>query len=125
MDFKKLLAYQKAFNLLKAKDYPRAVPKFQNFLSKYPHGHYAANAHFWLGEVYLLQGQPDLAQTEYRKIITDFPNSDKLSMAQLKLGFAYQDQGNKAKARAQYQKVIKLYPHTPAANLAQQKLNRP
>lgn len=116
-------AYQKAFALLKAKDYPRAVPKLQNFLSKYPNGKYAANAHFWLGEIYLLQGQPDLAIAEYHKVISDFAKSDKVPMAQLKLAFAYQDQGGTAKARAQYQKVLKLYPNTTVAKLAEQKLS--
>lgn len=116
-------AYQKAFALLKAKDYPRAIPKLQNFLSKYPNGKYAANAHFWLGEIYLLQGQPDLAITEYHTVLSNFPKSDKVSMAQLKLGFAYQDQGGTAKARAQYQKVLKLYPNTAVSKLAEQKLS--
>jgi tetratricopeptide (TPR) repeat protein len=117
------LAYQKALGLLKAKDYPRVTPSLQNLLSKYPHGKNAANAHFWLGEIYLLQGQPDTALSEYRKVLTNFPTSDKVPMAQLKTGFAYQDQGGTAKARAQYQKVIKLYPGSNTAKLAMQKLS--
>ena len=116
--------YEKAFNYLKAKDQVRAVPAFQNFLSKYPNGLFAPNAHFWLGEIYLLQGQPDMAATEYRKVVNDFPQSDKVQMAQLKLAFAYRDQGNKAKARVQFQKVIKLYPKSTTAKLAAQQLDQ-
>lgn len=114
--------YQKALALLKARDYPRAIPKLRNFLSNYPTGAHASYAHFWLGEIHLLQNQPDVAVAEYRKILVDFPKSDKVPMAQLKLGFAYQDQGGIAKARAQYQKVIKNYPGTAVAKLATQKL---
>ena len=116
------MEYQKALALLKARDYPRAIPKLRNFLSKYPTGEHAPYAHFWIAEIHLLQNQPDTAIAEYRKILVDFPKSDKVPMAQLKLGFAYQDQGGVAKARAQYQKVIKTYPGTPVAKLATQKL---
>ena len=115
-------AYQKAFTLLKKKDYVRALPAFQNLLSKYPHGSFAPNAYFWMAEICLVQGQPDDAATNYRKVITDFPSSDKVQMAQLKLGFAYRDSGNAAKSRAQFQKVIKLYPNTQAGKLAAKQL---
>jgi len=72
--------------------------------------------------VYLLQGQPDLAVTNYRKVILDFAQSDKVQMAQLKLGFAYRDAGSLPKARVQWQKVVRLYPGTTAAKLATQQL---
>lgn len=117
-------AYQNAFNLLKKKDYVRAVPAFQNFVSKYSDSQYVANAHFWLGEIYLLQGQPDSAVTEYRKVISDYPKSDKVQMAKLKLGFAYNDQGNVSKAREQFRKVKKDYPRSTAATMADEQLKQ-
>ncbi len=117
-------AYQKAFLLLKKKDYVRAIPAFQNFLAKYSCGPYVANGYFWLAELHLLQGQPDSAVNEYKKVINDFAGSDKVPMAAVKLGFAYAEQGNKAKARTQFQQVMKKYPNTKVANLAKTQLDQ-
>ncbi len=114
--------YQKAFNLLKKKDYVRAIPAFENFLSKYPRGGFSPNAHFWLAEIYLMQNQTDDAISEYMIVVKSFPTSDKVQMAQLKLGFAYRDRGKKALSRAQFKKVIKLYPNTQAAKIASKQL---
>ena len=34
--------------------------RFKDFLQRYPDGKYAANAHYWLGELYLVMEPPDL-----------------------------------------------------------------
>ncbi|MCD6046580.1 MAG: bamD 2 [Gammaproteobacteria bacterium] len=117
-------SYQKILGVLKKKDYVRATKMLQDFLTKYPHNFYTANAHLWLGDLYLLENQPDSAVAEYQALILSFPKSDKVSMAQLKLGFAFADQNNITKAQSQLRKVIRLYPGTKVAKLAKARLDQ-
>ncbi len=115
-------AYQTAFNSLTSRQYPQAVQQFQDFLKQYPNSDYAPNAHYWLGELFLVQQKPDLASTEFNTIIKQYPQNPKVPDAMLKLAFISADKGDKASAIKQLQQIQKLYPGTTAANLAQTKL---
>ncbi|WP_309567537.1 YbgF trimerization domain-containing protein [Coxiella-like endosymbiont] len=48
-------AYQIAINFLNKNQYDKSLAAFQNYLNNYPNGNYVANAHYWLGEIYLEQ----------------------------------------------------------------------
>ena len=41
--------YQKAIDQMSNKQYSEAQTTFQQYLQKYPKGHYLANVHYWLG----------------------------------------------------------------------------
>lgn len=115
-------AYQTANQLLRNRDYVRATKSLQDFLAKYPKSEYAANAHYWLGEIYLQQGQPDQAVTEFNTVINEYSLSPKVPDAMLKLGFAYADKGDTQRARVQLQKVKLQFPGSTTAQLANAKL---
>lgn len=117
-------AYQAAIDFSKKGDYVRATTAFQNYLSKYPNGKFAANGHYWLGEIYLIQGQPDPAAAEFKTIISSFPSTPKVPDALLKLGQAYYDKGDWKQAREHFQKVQKQFPNTSAALTATSKLQK-
>ena len=74
--------YQTAYNFIKAKQYNEAVNALQDMLKKYPSGQFAANAHYWLGELYGLLNKPDLALKEFTAVIKTFPDSPRVSDAQ-------------------------------------------
>ena len=53
-------AYRAAYALVQGRQFDEAIPAFQQFLQRFPGGLYAANAHYWLGELYLVKEPPDL-----------------------------------------------------------------
>ena len=53
-------AYRAAYALVQGRQFDQAIPAFKQFLQRYPDGQYAANAHYWLGELYLVLDPPDL-----------------------------------------------------------------
>ncbi|MES1987424.1 MAG: tol-pal system protein YbgF, partial [Pseudomonadota bacterium] len=115
--------YLAANKLMMKGDYVRATTALQNLLSRYPNGQYAGSSHYWLGEIYLKQGQPDLAIPEFNTVIMNYPKNAKVPDATLKLGFAYYDQGDMKKARALLIKVTKQYKNTTVAQLALARLD--
>jgi FKBP-type peptidyl-prolyl cis-trans isomerase len=54
------IAYDAAYALVQERQFDKAIPAFQQFLQRFPDGLYAANAHYWLGEMYSWEEPPDL-----------------------------------------------------------------
>jgi len=117
-------AYEQAFRMLQEGRYDPAAREFQAFLQAYPDGRYAANAQYWLGEVYYLKRDFDKAVTEFGKVIDGYPNSPKRVNALLKKGFVHYEKGEWAKARTALQAVKQHYGDTSAARLADNRLRQ-
>ena len=89
-------------------------------LVKYPTGAFAANAHYWLGELYGLTGKNDQSATEFNTIIRDFLKSPKVADAQFQMGRIYvHNQMVEYQIRIQ---VISATPGTASARLASEQL---
>ena len=116
--------YQSAYNLIKSKKYSDAIDTLQNMLQKYPSGQFAANAHYWLGELYNLTGNNDQAAMEFSAVARDFPDSPKVSDAQLKIGLIYAGQFKWTEAKSAFKKVINNYPGTASSRLAAEQLKQ-
>ena len=114
-------AYNKAFDNLMNKQYTDAVQGFQNFVKTYPKSSLLGNAYYWLGELYLVQGQPDKASQQFRLVISN-PENTKTPDAMFKLGSIFLAFGDAAHAKEMFQKLVKQYPGTNAANLAKERL---
>lgn len=112
--------YQDGLDALKAKKYDDSINKMQAYLHDYPNGKYAANAHYWLGEIYYTQAQPAKATKEFQTILNVYPDSPKVPDAMLKLGMIYNDRGEYDKAYKEFQQVKKKYPESSAAQLVDQ-----
>ncbi len=112
-----LQEYQSAFNLLRDKNYPDAVTKMQDYLTDYPNGKYAANAHYWLGEVYYLEAKLPEAAKEFKTITDNYPDSEKEPDSLLKLAMIYDTQGRHQAAHQLFQKIRTKYPDSAAARL--------
>ncbi len=116
-------AYDRAVNLvLKEKRYDQAIPAFQTFNQNYPNSSYAANAHYWLGQLLFNKNALAKAKTEFEVVVSKYRDSTKRSDAMLKLAMVEQKQNNSAKARTLYQQLIKEYPNSSAAKLAEPRL---
>ena len=92
--------YAQASNLLlKQRDFNGAVLAFKQHVIDYPNSPYIANAHYWLGEIYLLQGQDELARQAFTLVVDQHPTHGKALDANFKLGKIYHQLGEVERAR--------------------------
>jgi len=91
--------YNEAYFYLKSGDINKAISKFKAHIDIYPSGAYIANAHYWLGEIYLLQSQLDLALQAFMIVQKNHPTHRKYLDSKFKLGQVYYMLGNPVKAR--------------------------
>jgi tol-pal system protein YbgF len=116
--------YQVAYDLIKAKRYNDAIATLQKMLQKYPSGPTAANAHYWLGELYGLLNKNEQSASEFSLVVKKYPSSSKASDAQLKLGLIYAGQFKWPDAKAAFKGVVGRYPGTASARLATEQLKQ-
>lgn len=114
--------YQTAYNLIKIKKYNEAIGILQKMLAKYPSGQSAANAHYWLGELYSLTSENERAASEFLVVVKQYPNSPRVADAELKLGLINATLLKWPAAKASFKKVITKYPGTTSARLAMEQL---
>ncbi|MBQ0719298.1 MAG: tetratricopeptide repeat protein [Gammaproteobacteria bacterium] len=98
-------AYEKAYGVLKAGQMAAAKQAFIAYLGKYPRGRYAANGHYWLGEIYMLDNQLQEASEAFAVVVAQYPAHRKMLDASFKLGKVYHLQGKNEKAKALLGKV--------------------
>ena len=119
-----LNAYQVGLNLLTKKQYKKAEAAFQKYLDDYPDGSYVANAHYWLGEIYLQQKNTHKAAAEFQVIRDKFLKSEKMLDAKLKLAIIHAEMGNIAEAKRELVEIKKHYPKSTVAQLANIRLQQ-
>ncbi len=104
---------------MQGRKFDQAIPAFQQFLQRYPDGEYAANAHYWLGELYLVKEPPDLeaSRQSFALLLSQYPDNSKAPDALYKLGKVQFLKGNREKAREYLDQVIKLYGGTNNASV--------
>lgn len=102
------VSYEQALDLaLNKKDYKNAIAALNDLIVAYPNGRYAANAHYWLGELYVVDGKPQQARQWFSDLISKFPNHSKTPDGKYKLGKIYFDMGDKAQAKILMAEVSK------------------
>lgn len=116
------VAYLAAYELVKGKRYNEALQAMQAFTEQYPDGGYAANAQYWLGELYMVKQDYPKAIAHFDIVLKQFPKSSKAAPSTLKIGYALAASGKEHEARKRLQDVISHYPDTPTAHLAKTKL---
>lgn len=116
--------YQAAFKLLRSKNYDQAALGMQKYLNDYPHGKYAVNAHYWLGEIYYLQSQLTKSINEFQIVISQYPDSAKVPDSMLKLAMIYSQEGDYKKSHQEFQEIKNKYPNSNAAHLMEQQLKK-
>lgn len=98
-------AYRQAYQLLRDREIDQSIEAFNNYLDDYPEGNFAGNSHYWLGEIYLLQGELEQAETWFSRLLQEFPDDRKKPDAQYKLGRVYHQQGKENQARELLEEV--------------------
>jgi tol-pal system protein YbgF len=107
-------AYRAAYALVRGQKFDQAVQGFERFLRDYPDGKYAPNAHYWLGELYLVIEPPNLesSRQSFTLLLSQYPNNSKAPDALYKLGKVQFMKGNREKAREYLDRVISEYGST-------------
>jgi len=118
------LYYDAAFDLIKTRHFDQAEQALSGFLHRYPESQYAANAQYWLGEVYLVKGQAEPARAAFEKVVGNWPKHAKVPDALYKQADATQRLSQNEQARRLLREVIEKYPNSSAAKLAQRDLQQ-
>ena len=93
--------------LLKNRDLEGAVIALGEHIKKYPQSPYVANAHYWLGEIYDVRQQTDLAVQSFSTVVEDFGDHNKAMDARFKLGKLYHKLGNTKRAKSLLKEAAK------------------
>ena len=71
--------FQQAFTLIRNQNYKEAIKALQNFKDKYQENILSGSAHYWLGEMYLLNKDYSKAAIEWAEGYEKYPKSIKAS----------------------------------------------
>jgi tol-pal system protein YbgF len=115
-------SYEAAYDLLKNRNIDEAITAFSDHVARFPAGTYAANAYYWLGEIYLLQNNLPEANKAFSTVVDNFPGHRKATDAMFKLGKVLHLQGDNIKAQALLQDVAAT--NSTAAGLAKSYLQQ-
>ena len=110
--------YDEAIRFVKEKEYSNAIEKFTRFLSVFPGHDRAANAQYWVGEIYYAQKDYERAVLEFNEVVKKYPKSAKVPAALLKQGMAFNELGNKKEAKLIMERIIDKYPKADEAGRA-------
>ncbi|QEL57382.1 tol-pal system protein YbgF [Chromobacterium paludis] len=116
--------YDKALNLLRARDFPNAINALAAFLQQNPQAPQAAEASYWLGVAHTALRQYDAAIEIHRRFVEQYPTNHFAPDALRNIGNCQRDLGQVDQAKNTYRRLIKLYPKSDAALKAKQVLNR-
>ncbi len=87
------------------KNYDEGIARLKEHLELYPKGRYAGNAEYWLGEVYLAEGDLESSRQWFERLMQDFPLHAKVPDAKYKLGTVYHQLGMDTQAQQILQEV--------------------
>lgn len=117
-------AYRNAYDLVRERQFPEATLAFEAFLVEHPGGELTANALYWLGELYMLEGRNDAARQRFEALLARFPDNRKAPDAMFKLGKVYHLASRNADARRMLEKVGTEHAGSSAARLASEYLQQ-
>ena len=111
-------AYQYAFDLMRNRQYQESLAGFEEIIVAFPNGQYTPNAFYWIGELYLAQGDNEKSRQSFIQVISLYPDHQKVPDAMYKLGVVYFALGDNQSALRYLSKVQQEYPNSSAAGLA-------
>lgn len=117
-------AYQQAYHLIQNKDYDGALMAFKSMIKSFPHGKYVPNAHYWLGEIYLVKENLDLASEAFNAVYQNYLQHPKAADSLLKLGYVEYAKGQWKRSQNLLTQVKTQFPGTTSAQLADSRLQQ-
>jgi len=105
--------YNRAFDLIKQRQYDAAEVEFKAFLSRYPKNALGGNAQYWLGETYFARTQDKKAADAFLRGYTRYRTSAKAPDSLLKLGITLARLGQKDAACSAFNEMSVEFPRAP------------
>lgn len=116
--------YQKAYDELRARRYSKARESFAGVIQKYPGGHYAHIAQYWVAESSYTQRNYEQAVIDYQLLLDVYPLSPQKAEAELKKAYSFYELGKKENARQTLNHLLMNYPDTTEAGQAKRLLKQ-
>mgnify|MGYP003595029477 CR=1 FL=1 len=116
--------YDKALNLLRNRDFPKAVDALKSYIQQNPNTPEAVDATYWLGVAHTALRQYDAAIDLHRRFVEQHPDHPRAPDALRNVGNCQRDMGQVDVAKATFRRLIKLYPASSAAQKAKQQLSK-
>ncbi len=102
--------FQLAFNNIRNKNWDEAKNSFKNFIEKFPDNQLSGSAHYWLGELYILEKQHREAALIFAEGYQKFPQSIKSPDMLFKLALSLNEVGKKDESCKTLNKFLSDYP---------------
>lgn len=124
--------YNEAYKLVDTKRYNDALVALQDFLWKFPDGQYAANANYWLGEIYLSEWHNDRENKVnleksvscFKTVTIKYAKHHKAADSLLKLGIIESERENWKAAKEYFMELKQKYPGSSRAHMADARLKK-
>lgn len=113
-----LAEYRQALQLVRDRQFERALPALERFVAAHPEHPYADNALYWRGEVFFLRRQYPQALAEYTRLLSGYPRGNKAADALLRSGLCHLRMGDASRARASFRRLRESFPNSVAARRA-------
>ena len=110
--------YENAFAKVQSRDFDGAIDAFESFVVDHGDSNLAANAHYWLAELYSAQHQLDPSAQAFDTVISEFSQSSKVPDAMYKLGLVKARQGKAQESRKLLEELVRQYPDSKAGGMA-------
>ena len=108
LDYKS--SYDEAIELYMNKDYQKSLDSFRSLVESNSKEKLADNSQFWIGQIYYLQKEYDLAIYEYKKV-SSFGDGNKAPDADYKIALSYINLGKNDLALEHFNYIINQYPN--------------
>lgn len=103
--------YDRASELLGARQYTDALEAFQRLVKGFPGGEYTAQSWYWVGELHLVRKPPnyDDALAAFRRVVEMFPLDRRAPDSMYKLGTVHHRRGDTKRAAHWLRRVADEY----------------
>ena len=105
--------YRQAYELIKQRKFDQAKEAFSAFIGDYPDSEFRPNAHYWLGELYIIEGSLVKAKSEFQVILKNYPAHSKHPEALYKIAAVNYELGDRMTAKLQMQQLVEQYGDKP------------
>ncbi|KPJ82718.1 MAG: hypothetical protein AMS19_06915 [Gemmatimonas sp. SG8_23] len=99
-----------------------AAAAFEQFIAEHPSDARVPNAHFFLADILVQQGQPEEALEAFEEIQALFPTHERVPEALYRIAELQIELGDEDAARLTLERIVNTYPGTTMAMLARDKL---
>ncbi len=115
-------AFEAAYALYKAENYPGATAAFRDFLRSYPQSVHEANVYYWMGNAYFLLRDCRNSVSSYQMLIDKYQDHPRVQEAMLNIADCQLELKNKAAARKTLKQLISQFPGSDASEKAKKRL---